>query len=119
MNLGIALFGAIILFLISTRDWRRSVKAALVLAVIEGAIRKWVLPQASDLVYFLKDIILLGAYARYFIFEHKSKRAALPELKILLWIAMILIGLQVFNIRLASAAVGMFGFKAYLLYVPL
>src|SRR5262245_12888981 len=120
MNLGVALFGALILFIFSTRDWRRSVKAALVLAVIEGAIRKWLLPQASDLVYFLKDIILLGAYTRYFIFEHKSKRAvAFPELKTLLWIAMILIGLQVFNIRLASAAVGLFGFKAYLLYVPL
>jgi hypothetical protein len=120
MNLGVALFGALVLFVISTRNWRRSVKTALVLAVIEGAIRKWVLPQASDLVYFLKDIILLGAYARYFIYEHKSKRAvALPELNILLWVAMILIGLQVFNIRLASAAVGMFGFKAYLLYVPL
>jgi hypothetical protein len=120
MNLGIALFGALILFVISTSNWRRSVKIALVLAVIEGSIRKWVLPQASDLVYFMKDIILLGAYARYFIFEDKSKRAvALPGLKILLWIAMILIGLQVFNIRLASAAVGLFGFKAYLLYVPL
>jgi hypothetical protein len=120
MNLGIALFGAVILLVISSWNWRRAVKTALVLAVIEGAIRKWVLPQASDLVYFLKDIILLGAYARYFIYEHKSKRAvALPGLKILLWVAMILIGLQVFNIRLASAAVGMFGFKAYLLYVPL
>jgi hypothetical protein len=120
MNLGIAIFGAVILLVISSWNWRRAVKTALVLAVIEGAIRKWVLPQASDLVYFLKDIILLGAYARYFIYEHKSKRAvALPGLKILLWVAMILIGLQVFNIRLASAAVGMFGFKAYLLYVPL
>jgi hypothetical protein len=120
MNLGFALFGALILFVISSWNWRRAVKAALVLAVIEGAIRKWVLPGASDLVYFLKDIILLGAYARYFIYEHKSKRAlAAPELKVLLWIAMILIGLQVFNIRLASAAVGLFGFKAYLLYVPL
>jgi O-antigen ligase/polysaccharide polymerase Wzy-like membrane protein len=120
MNLGIALFGALILMVISSWNWRRAVKTALVLAVIEGAIRKWVLPGASDLVYFMKDIILLGAYARYFIYEHKSKRAvALPELKILLWIAMILVGLQVFNIRLASAAVGMFGFKAYLLYVPL
>src|SRR5262245_33839698 len=103
MNLGIAIFGAVILLVISSWNWRRAVKTALVLAVIEGAIRKWVLPQASDLVYFLKDIILLGAYARYFIYENKSKRAlALPGLKILLWVAMILIGLQVFNIRLAS-----------------
>ena len=40
MNLGVALFGAVILLVISSRDWRRSVKAALVLAVIEGSIRK-------------------------------------------------------------------------------
>lgn len=120
MNLGIALLGALILFVISSSNWRRSVKAALVLVVIEGAIRKWVLPQASDLVYFLKDIVLLGAYARYFIFEKKSKRGLSPTgMKALLWIAMIFIGFQVFNTRLASVPVGLFGFKAYLLYVPL
>jgi len=120
MNLGLALFGALVLLVIASRNWRLSVKAALALVVVEGAIRKWVLPQASDLIYFLKDIVLLGAYARYFIFEHRSKRSICPpEMKIMLWIAMIIIGLQVFNIRLASAAVGMFGFKAYLLYVPL
>jgi hypothetical protein len=120
MNLGIALLGALILFVISTSNWRRSVKVALVLVVIEGAVRKWILPQASDLVYFLKDIVLLGAYARYFIFEQKSNRAlGAREMKALLWIAMAFIGFQVFNTRLASVAVGLFGFKAYLLYVPL
>jgi hypothetical protein len=120
MNLGIASFGAFLLIAISSLNWRRSVKTALVLVVIEGAIRKWVLPQASDLVYFLKDIVLLGAYARYFVFNQSSKRTpGSSEIKILLWIAMALISLQVFNIRLASVSVGLFGFKAYLWYVPL
>jgi hypothetical protein len=120
MNLGIASFGALLLFVISTLNWRRSVKAALILVVIEGAIRKWVLPQASDLVYFLKDIVLLGAYARYFVFNRKSKQGVGSSgMKALLWIALVLISLQVFNIRLASVPVGLFGFKAYLLYVPL
>jgi len=120
MNLGLASLGALFLFVISTSNWRRSVKVALILAIFEGAIRKWVLPQASDLVYFLKDIVLLGAYARYFIFERKTKRAVgSSEMKAMLWIAMVIVGLQVFNTRLSSVAVGLFGFKAYLLYVPL
>jgi hypothetical protein len=120
MNLGIASFGAFLLFVISTLNWRKSVKTALILVVIEGAIRKWVVPQASDLVYFLKDIVLLGAYARYFVFDQKSKRAVGSSgMKALLWIALVFISLQVFNIRLASVAVGLFGFKSYLVYVPL
>src|SRR5215475_9491321 len=120
MNLGIALFGALILFVISTSNWRRSVKIALVLAVIEGSIRKWILPQASDLVYFLKDIVLLGAYTHYFILD-QTRRPAIDSsmMKALLWVATLLIGIQVFNTRLDSMAVGLFGFKAYLWYVPL
>lgn len=120
MNLGIASLGALLLFLISTSNWRRSVKIALYLVIIEGAIRKWVLPSASDLIYFLKDIVLLGAYARYFILDQTSKRVTCPsEMKALLWIATVIIGIQVFNTRLDSTPVGLFGFKAYLLYVPL
>jgi O-Antigen ligase len=120
MNLGIASFGALLLLVISAQDWRRSVKAALVLVIIEGAIRKWILPGASDLVYFLKDVVLLGAYTRYFVLDRTHKRpVGSPEMKALLWIALVLISLQVFNVRLASVAVGLFGFKAYLWYVPL
>ena len=120
MNLGVASLGALFLFVISASNWRRSVKIALILVVIEGAIRKWVLPQASDLVYFLKDIVLLGAYANYFIFD-QTRRPAIDSsmIKALLWVATLLISIQVFNARLDSVAVGLFGFKAYLWYVPL
>ena len=120
MNLGVASLGALLLFAISSLNWRRSVKIALALVIVEGAIRKWILPQASDLVYFLKDIVLLGAYARYFIFDHApSPSIDSSRVKTLLWIATLIIGLQALNIRLASVAVGLFGFKAYLWYVPL
>jgi O-Antigen ligase len=120
MNLGIASLGALFLFAISALNWRRSVKIALTLVIVEGAIRKWVVPQASDLVYFLKDIALLGAYARYFIFDQAPKPSLDSSgVKALLWVAMLIIGLQALNLRLASVAVGLFGFKAYLWYVPL
>src|SRR5215468_8351213 len=120
MNLGVASLGALFLFVISASNWRRSVQIALILVVIEGAIRKWVLPQASDLVYFLKDIVLLGLYTHYFIFD-QTRRPAIDSsmIKALLWVATLLISIQVFNARLDSVAVGLFGFKAYLWYVPL
>ena len=47
---------------LSSLNWRRSLKTVLVLVVLEGALRKWVLPQASDLLYFLKDFILINAF---------------------------------------------------------
>jgi hypothetical protein len=121
VDLSIALLGAAILFAIATVNWRWSVMGALVLVMLEGAIRKWIFPQASDLVYFLKDLVLLGAYLRYFVMESSSRSASrkFSELKVLLWIVLAIIVLQVFNGRLNSTAVGLFGFKAYLWYVPL
>jgi len=120
MSLSTAMFGAAILIILSTWDWRRSVKIALILAVIEGAIRKWVLPEASDLVYFAKDVVLLGAYLRYFVLDQtRSVTEKFSGVKVLLWIATVIVILQAFNLRLGSVAVGAFGLKAYLWYVPL
>jgi hypothetical protein len=121
MDLSIALLGAAILFAVSTVNWRWSVKAALVLVMLEGAIRKWFLPQASDLVYFLKDLVLFGAYLRYFVLDSSARSSSrkFSELKVLLGIVVAIILIQVFNVRLNSTAVGLFGFKAYLWYVPL
>jgi hypothetical protein len=35
----------------------------------EGALRKWVLPQASEMIYFLKDVVLIGAYLNFYAFS--------------------------------------------------
>jgi len=116
----IAIPGAIFLFALSYLNWRRTVKAVLILVVVEGAIRKWILPQASDFIYLVKDLALLGAYARYFYSGNDSKPAeGFRGVKTLLSIATVIIGIQVFNLNLGSVTVGVFGFKAYLLYAPL
>ena len=49
----------------SFRRWREAVQLAMVLVIFEGAIRKWVFPGAQDLIYFAKDVLLLGAYAGF------------------------------------------------------
>ena len=119
VNLGIASLGALFLFAISGLKWRRSVKIALALVIIEGAIRKWVLPGASDLIYFLKDIVLLGAYVRYFIIDRALKRS------IRLRGETIIVGCDADSrfsgsqLKARLLAVRLFGFKAYLWYVPL
>jgi hypothetical protein len=46
----------------SSQNWKLSIKSILVIVLFEGALRRWVFPQARDLIYFLKDFILIGAY---------------------------------------------------------
>lgn len=103
------------------RHWRQAVQFAMVLLVVEGAIRKWVVPGAEDLVYFAKDGILLAAYGGYF--AHRRAGAAavphLPALEMLLAVSAFVGLLQVLNPLLPNLWVGLFGFKAYFLYIPL
>lgn len=101
------------------RRWRVAVQAAVVLLVLEGALRKWVFPDAQDLVYFAKDLLLLGVYSG-FLAQRRKGRMRLPALFTGMTIAAAVFGvLQVFNARLPNPLVGLLGFKAYFFYVPL
>lgn len=104
-------------------DWRLSIKSVLVLVVIEGAIRKWLVPELSDLVYFVKDIILFGVYIRYFLlpaYYERRVRVTNDHLLLANVYLFFMWGLvQSFNPKLGSPVVGLFGLKAYLFYIPL
>lgn len=105
----------------SVRRWRLAVQYAMVLLIFEGAIRKWVFPGAQDLIYFAKDVLLLGAYVGYFR-ERPRLRHRMPSTPALYGILLMsaLIGLlQIFNPNLPNLLVGVFGFKAYFFYTPL
>jgi hypothetical protein len=115
------LLAGVVAIVWSVKRWRYALQAAMVLVILEGAIRKWLVPGAQDLVYFAKDVVLLGAYVGYF-----RQRALLryrPPALPLLWGALgfaALLGLlQVFNPNLPNLLVGILGFKAYFFYVPL
>lgn len=113
----IALGGGAVMW--SVRQWRLAIQAAMLLLILEGAIRKWLLPGAQDLVYFAKDALFIGAYIGFF---RSRARAALPQAPLLygaLAFAAALGLLQVFNPRLPNLLVGVLGFKSYFLYVPL
>ncbi|WP_448562191.1 hypothetical protein [Trichothermofontia sp.] len=116
------LLAAIVIIGISAISWRRSLSVVMVLVIFEGVLRKWVLPQASDLLYFVKDLVLLGAYLRYFVFSRHEKLPS-PSAKSFL---ITFLGLsaawcvfQAFNPKLGSPIVGIFGLRGYFFYVPL
>src|SRR5437867_3791357 len=109
--LGFGLFGL--------ARWRQAVQLAVVLAVFEGAIRKWLLPDAQVYVYFFKDALLLGAYAAFFggrINNRQRVFSAHPANPVLLLLLLLAI-LEIANPDLPSPLVGIFGLKAYLMYV--
>jgi hypothetical protein len=103
----------------SIRRWRLAVQAALLLLVVEGAIRKWLLPGAQDLVYFAKDVLFLGAYIGCFRSRAPRPYPQAPMLYAGMAFAAALGLLEIFNPKLPSLLVGVLGFKAYFLYVPL
>jgi hypothetical protein len=125
VKLLIGLLVGVVIVYFSALKWRRAVKAVFILIVIEGALRKWVLPQASEMIYFMKDIVLLGAYLNFYCFPVSdiiSDKKIIPKGNIINILILIAIGwclFQVFNPSLGSPLVGIFGLRGYLLYIPL
>jgi hypothetical protein len=114
-------FAAVVAAFWAFRSWRRAILVAMWLLVIEGALRKWVLPGAQDIVYFAKDVLLLAAYLG-FLRDREQVRDLLVISRPLAALLLAAAGfglVQVFNPALPNLAVGLFGFKAYFLYVPL
>lgn len=103
------------------RNWREALKVVLVLLLVEGAIRKWLFPGSHQLIYFGKDILLLGVYAG---FVRSGAYAAYRSLSLPLVTPLLVAGaawgaFQIFNPNLPTPLVGVLGFKAYFMYAPL
>ncbi|MBD2230097.1 hypothetical protein [Phormidium tenue] len=112
---------SLIVIYLSSLDWRRAIKAVFILVIIEGALRKWALPQASQLIYFFKDFILIGAYLKFFFFTREDHLRVVRNGVVITLIVMAFIWgvVQAFNPSLGSPIIGLFGLKNYFLYIPL
>ncbi len=121
MNLiSIGFLAAIAVIILASLNWKLSVKTVLVLVIIEGALRKWALPQASQLIYFLKDFILIGAYLAYFTAKQKNRLPIKDKtIKGATYLIAFWCAFEVFNPSLGSPIIGIFGVRNYLLYIPL
>ncbi|HVQ40322.1 MAG TPA: hypothetical protein VMS31_22465 [Pyrinomonadaceae bacterium] len=110
------------LLVITWRKWETGIQALLVVLIIEGAVRKWFLPSASELVYFYKDILMVAIVISYL---RKGRRIPLLVKRELKVFSVIVIAFALYvvasisNPGLPHPLVGALGVKAYLLYVPL
>lgn len=116
-------FLIIILFVFFKLSWQQLVKGVLFLIILDGALRKWVLPQASNLMYLLKDFVLVFAYIKYFLLSNKQRTLLKNNyagiIHTLLALASVWLLFQSFNADLGSPIIGIYGLTRYLLYVPL
>lgn len=103
------------------RRWRFGIQLAMVLLIVEGAIRKWLFPGSQDLVYFAKDVVLLGSYLGFLrdLPRLRYRLPSMPAFAGVLALTMVIGLMQIFNPALPNLLVGVFGFKAYFFYVPL
>jgi len=92
------------------------------LVIVDGALRKWVLPSQETILFLLKDVVLWGGYGLYAL---KRNPLELPRplystwAPILLGAYVIVVLLQAFNLRQPSLFVSALGLKAHLAYLPL
>ncbi len=109
----------VIIVSLYSQSWQTIIKSALVIVVIEGAIRKWILPQASDMVYFLKDLVIFVAYCKYYLSSEAKYPFRLNIFNVTLLTFLVWGSVQVFTPSLGSPIIGLFGIKGYLFYVPM
>lgn len=102
-------------------NWRLATFCAMLLVVVEGAIRKWLLPQTHEVVYLAKDAVLTVAYALFAAECVIRHRRPIPRWSInpILAVVASWVVVEALNPNLPDLRVGAFGLKAYCYYMPL
>jgi len=107
------------------RARRRLVKMILViylLAIFEGSIRKYVVPQFGQYVFFIRDPFLIYAYGLATLFGLWPKNNLLFKISVFMCgFGVLLFCLQtaVFGFDNTRVLLGIYGWRSYFLYVPL
>jgi len=101
------------------RQLRWGLGLFVLLLTYDGALRKWGLPAAEQILFILKDVLLLGLLM---LVLSKSSRGAvqLPDtIKQLFMLYAFWVTLEVFNLHSPNLFVGVWGLKSHLLYASL
>jgi len=86
--------------------------------IIEGALRKWLFPEASAELFVLKDVILIVGFVAYLAADPKASFSYLRLGELMPWILWVLFVLGFFLAREPSLA-GIAGLRYYLAPLPL
>ena len=107
------------------RARRRAVRlvfALLLLAFLEGVLRKWVMPQVGSYIFFLRDPVLLWLYV------HAWRHHLWPRRSAALNVSWVMAGIGALLLLLQAATggesdhrwlLGAYGWRAYFLYTPM
>ncbi|MEQ1688199.1 MAG: O-antigen ligase family protein [Sphingopyxis sp.] len=107
--------------LLCIRNWRIAIPGVILWTLVEGAARKWGLPQYQGQIYLLKDVVLLAAYVG-FITEYRRinpSRYMDTSLIVFAGIYIIFLLLLLFNPGSPSLVLSLVGLKNHLTYLPL
>lgn len=111
----------LVVLLMSYIFWRKAILWLFIWVIFSGAVRKWILPQISDLVFFLNHVILTGVYIGYFAEKLKTKSPLIVKHRVNVFMTFLFFwGLaSVFNPRLPSIYIGLLGLMIHFYYIPM
>ncbi len=112
------LFGALLTLLSLTR-WRIGLITVGMLTVLEGAIRKWLLPQYSDYVYVAKDYFLVLTVIGWLLSRDRESVRLPHGVTALIVLYAIWCAFMTLPASQASLPLALLGVKGYLIYIPL
>ncbi|MFL6210388.1 MAG: O-antigen ligase family protein [Pyrinomonadaceae bacterium] len=129
VSYGVLVVGGALL-IAAWRSWEFGIQALMVIVVVEGAVRKWLLPSASEVVYFYKDILMVVILLAYLTRVKKPHLLIKGQLGLLsaAFAAFIAYSVAALITILVAAAtsqggphplIGLLGIKVYCLYIPL
>lgn len=100
---------------------RRGLALFLILLLYDGALRKWLLPEAEQLAFVTKDILLATMIGGVLFLSGKNlgNTRLQPTVLTFLFMYFIWCCLQVFNPNLPNILVGIWGLKSHVLYMGL
>lgn len=104
------------------KSWKWLTGLFFLLVIVDGTLRKWVLPNQSAALFVLKDVVLWGGFLLYAL---RRPPTELPRPLRSTWVPLLLGAyvylalVQAVNPRMPNLIVSMVGIKAHLAFVPL
>ncbi len=115
-NIQLVLLVLVIVFL-SAIFWRQAAIGLMYWIVLVGAVRKWLLPQYSDYIFFTPHFILTGIYLGQFMGGRVRVRMN-GLLKFFLSLLLLWGASSFFNPRLPDYRVGILGLLVHFYFIP-
>lgn len=101
------------------RNYRFGITALILVAVLEGAVRKWILPAAADYVYFYKDLVMVAILAGYVGARKPPRLGESQPIMLAFGLLLAYLVLSFLNPSSPHLLVSLLGLKVYCLYFPL